>query len=186
MFRLISWLMIAAIFLTGCSDNGSVEPALALREQLLASDGCAFCISISADYGDSVYSFVMDCTTDANGNITFSVIEPEPISGITGKIDQDGGKLIFDEKILTFPLLADEQLTPVSAPWLLIRGVRSGYIGAVGKDGDNYKVQLDDSFEEDPLKMDLWINEESIPIHCDFLWDNRRIITVSIENFRFL
>lgn len=178
--------ILFVFFAFGCSSTRNVEPAVTLRNKLLQSNGCEFQMMITADYGENIYTFTMDCRSDKNGNVNFTVIEPETISGITGEIDNEGGKLTFNEKILAFPLLADEQLTPVSVPWLFVRMLYSGYIGSGGSDGDYYKVQMDDSYENDPLRADVWLNESNDPIHCDFLWNNRRIFTAKIENFRFL
>ena len=179
-------MILLTFLLVGCSRSGNIEPAISLRDKLLQANGCCFRAIITADYGEHIYSFKMDCQSDEKGNIHFSVLEPETISGITGEIDGEGGKLTFFEKILAFPLLADEQLTPVSVPWLLVRTLRGGYIGAGGRDGDLYKVQMDDSYEDDPLRVDVWFNDMGDPVHCDFLWNNRRILTAKIEEFHIL
>lgn len=179
-------LLLLAIFLFGCKKTDGTEPALILRERLMESSGCSFKTVITADYGDSSYTFIMDCRADSEGNITFTVAEPETIQGITGKIDAEGGRLTFDERVLAFPLLTDGQLTPVSVPWLLMRTLRGGYISAGGRDGENYKIQMDDSYEEDPLRVDIWLNEENVPIHCDFMWNNRRFLSAQIIDFAFL
>lgn len=178
--------ILPILLLVGCKASANAEPALALRNKLLQSNGCSFLTVVTADYGDSIYTFTLDCLADKDGNVSFTVIDPETISGITGKIDYEGGKLTFSEKILAFPLVADEQLTPVSVPWLLVRTLRSGYIGAGGQDGDYQKVEMDDSYDEDPLRVDVWFNEANLPVHCDFLWNNRRILTAKIENFSIL
>lgn len=185
MKRLLA-VLILFYFITGCTSNDGTGPALDLREKMQRSAGCSFTASITADYGDVTYDFVMDCITEDFSNVTFTVIEPETIHGITGYMDEIGGNLTFDDQVLAFPLVADEQLSPISAPWLLIQTLYSGYISSGGKDGPNYKVQMDDSYEENPLHMDVWLDDKNIPIHCDFLWNNRRILTVEITNFVFL
>ena len=185
MKRIITLLLLISLF-AGCARQDAVEPALRFRNQLLQSKGCSFRVDVLADYGDYSYKFVMDCSADDSGNISFTVVEPKTISGITGRIDSEGGKLSFDDQVLAFPLLADEQLTPVSVPWLLIRTLRGGYISAGGKDGDNYKIRMDDSYEEDPLCLDVWLDKEDMPVFCDFMWNNRRILSAKISEFAFL
>lgn len=179
-------VLVLLLILTGCQNSDGTEPAMTLRDALLQAEGCSFLAVVTADYGDSNYTFTMDCSGDALGNVRFTVAEPETIQGITGVIDHEGGKLTFDDQVLAFPLLADEQLTPVSAPWLLVRTLRGGYISAGGQDGEYYKVQMDDSYEEDPLRMDVWLDDRNMPVHCDFLWANRRILSVEIRNFQIL
>lgn len=185
MKRIAAVLLIILLF-SGCKTSDGTAPGMDLRNALLAANGCSFQAIITADYGESMFTFVLDCVSDAEGNITFTVAEPETIQGISGKIDESGGNLTFDDKILTFPMLADDQLTPVSVPWLLVRALRSGYISSGGADADLYKLEIDDSYEEDPLRMDLWLDNHDKPVHCDFLWNNRRILSAEIKNFSIL
>ena len=181
--RRILAIVMMLIILTGCKKSNGTEPALALRDKILQSEGCRFTVVIDADYGETLYSFTMDCISDQSGNVTFTVVKPDTIRGITGKVDSEGGSITFDDKVLSFPLLADEQLTPVSTPWLLLRTLRSGYISGGGKDGDYYKVIIDDTYENEVLKTQVWLDDQNMPIHCDFLWKNRRILTAKVENF---
>lgn len=169
--------------LSGCKSTGGIEPGLLLREQLLQAEVCRFTALITADYTDYMYTFTLECVSDKQGNITFTVVEPASIAGVNGRIDAEGGSFTFDDTILAFPLIADDQLTPISVPWLLIRTLRGGYISAGGQDGEHFKLQMDDSYEEDPLTLEVWLNDDRHPIHCDFLWRNRRILTAEIVDF---
>lgn len=181
---LIVFLLIST--LCGCQKKNTIAPALQLRDSLLQADGCQFDAVITADYGDVTYSFTLKCNADSSGNISFIVIEPDSIAGITGNIDADGGELTFDEEILTFPVLADGYITPVSVPWLLVRSLRGGYIRAGGQDREHYRIQIDDSFEDDPLTADVFLDDQYLPVHCDFLWNNRRILSAKITSFTFV
>ena len=124
-------LLIVLLFLGGCSGKQEeLERAMTLRAKLLASE-CSFDAKITADYGDKLYAFAMTCQGDSRGNLTFTVTEPESIAGITGIISQDGGRLTFDDTALYFDLLTDDQLSPVSAPWIFLKALRGGYITSV-------------------------------------------------------
>ena len=110
--------MVVLVFLTGCSGGSKeVQRGLDLRSELLKASECRFSCGITADYSDKVYTFSMDCQCEPQGNLTFAVTAPETITGITGKVSDAGGKLTFDDTALQFDLMAEEQLTPVSAPW---------------------------------------------------------------------
>jgi hypothetical protein len=84
-------LICLALFLTGCSAESELELGMAFRDSLLSGNGCCFEASITADYGDELYEFTMDCQGDAQGNVEFCVTSPETISGITGNISEAGG-----------------------------------------------------------------------------------------------
>lgn len=180
-------VLIAVVLLTGCaSGNSELDRAMALRAKLLESEGCTFDAVISADYGDKVYTFSMNCQADQQGSLSFTVTDPETISGITGTVSQEGGNLTFDGQVLAFELLADGQVTPVSAPWLLIHTLRGGYLTSCGKDTDGLRIAIDDSYEEDALHLDIWTDASDIPVRAEILWQGRRILSLEIRNFTFV
>lgn len=183
----ILMVFIAILFLFGCSNaKSSVEPGLKLREKLLSGNGCKFTAVITADYGDVTQTFSMDCAADADGNIDFTVLEPEAISGITGKISNEGGRLTFDDHALAFSLLADGQIAPVSSPWIVLKTLRSGYIRACETKKEGAHLIIDDSYEDDALQLDIYLSSDHIPVQADILWRGKRYLSVAVKNFQFL
>lgn len=140
-------------------------------------------MDITADFGDSTYSFTLQCMADKQGNVRFSVIKPETISGITGVIDAEGGKLTFDEAALAFSLLADGEVSPVSAPWLFLKSIRSGYMTAAGTEGAYTRITVDDSYEDDALQLDVWLDTQGLPVQAEVIWQGRRVLSMRIRNF---
>lgn len=183
MKRIIGLLLGVMVLLAGCGrGEDTMERALRLRGSLQASS-CRFDAAIMADYGDQIYSFTLACQTDQDGNVTFEVIQPEGIAGITGKIEAKGGQLTFDDVALSFAMLADGQLTPVSAPWIFINTLRGGYITATGSDGEYTRLTINDSYAQDALTVDIWLTADDIPVQAEIEWDNRRILAMEIKNF---
>ena len=179
--------VVCIFLLTGCSKKSSeLSSVISLREQLLSGNGCHFVTTITADYGTQLYTFQMDCTADSSGEISFRVINPESICDVTGKISANEGKLTFNDKALLFDILADGQLTPVSAPMLLIKSLRSGYIKACGHADNGLYVQIDDSYANDAIHLDIWTNSENMPVRAEFLWKGKRILSMTVENFTIL
>ena len=175
--------MVCLCFMTGCADaSGEIRRAMALRDRLL-SNGCSFDGEITADYGDKIHQFSVSCQADSQGNLEFSVLEPASIAGITGKVKDSGGTLTFDDKALCFSLLADGQITPVCAPWIFLKTLRGGYLTSAGVEGEGLRLSLDDSFEEDALHVDIWLDEEDIPIRGEMLYGGRRILSLDVKNF---
>ena len=172
--------------LSGCGNSGTLpDRALALRDKILESDGCSFQCEITADYGEKQYVFSMDCKTDREGNLVFAVTKPATIHGITGKINTSGGAITFDDKVLAFQTMADGQITPVSAPWLLMKTLRSGYIKGVSEDDDGYQIAIDDSYEEKTFQLNVEV-EDNYPECCEIFWEGRRVLTVKVEEFTYL
>ena len=183
------WLPILLLIgmLTGCgSSRTGIERALCLRESLLKGKGCTFIAVVTADYGDKLYTFTMKNTVDTNGDLTFEVVSPDTIAGITGKIENEKGALTFDKEVLAFSLLTDDQISPVSAPWLFIKTLRSGYIHGCESLESGMRIQIDDSYDDDALQLDIWTDSSDIPIRGEILFRGRRIITLDVENFTIL
>ena len=177
-------ILLCVIFLTGCGkETGEMNRALSLRNSLQSSNGCSFDSRITADYGDKVYVFGLQCRVDKTGAMDFTVTEPESIAGITGRIAEGTGKLTFDDTALYFPLLADGQITPISGPWILMKTLLGGYLTAVAQEEDLLHLTIHDSYEEDALQMEIWLNSENMPVCGEILYDGRRIITMTVENF---
>ncbi len=172
-------IMFCILFLCGCNDGTVMDEALALRGAILQAETCSFTAVVTADYGDQIYSFTLDCVCDKQGDVTFTVKAPESIAGITGKITADGGNLTFDDQVLAIPMLTDDQITPVSAPWILMRTLRGGYITSCA-DG---RVTIDDSYADDALTLDISLDQQKLPKMAEIYWKNRRILTLELENF---
>lgn len=186
MKRLVCVAMML-LLLTGCgTKNAELDRVMALRAELLAGNGCTFEAEITADYGDKTYTFETKCLANEQGGISFTVSAPETIAGITGTVSAEGGKLTFDDEALAFELLADGQVTPVSAPWLLVKTLRSGYVTSCGTDGEFLRVSIDDSYEEDALHLDIWLDSSDVPQRAEIVWKERRILSLAIENFEIL
>ena len=164
----------------------NMDRVLALRAKTLQSKLCSFDAVITADYGDQIHKFTLSCASDEKGNVTFTVTAPETIAGITGRIDGAGGKLTFDDRVLAFALLADDQLSPVSSPWVFMKTLRGGYIVSCGMDGDYLLATIDDSYADDALQLDIWLDGGNIPVRAEILWKGRRFLSMEVKNFRFL
>jgi len=183
--RFISILCIVFL-LTGCKNtNLTIENAIELRERISKSNGCTFRSTVTADYGEKFYTFSMDCTADKEGNMTFTVNEPATLTGITGKIDTSGGGITFDDKVLAFQTIADGQITPVTAPWLFLKTLRSGYLRDCSNTEKGYRISIDDSYEADALRLNIFVENE-YPVSAEFFWKGRRVLTITVENFTYL
>lgn len=178
-------LMCLLLMLSGCSrENKQMQQALDLRTAVLGAESCSFDCRITADYGDTIHSFSLTCQGDRQGNLTFTVTEPDTISGISGKISRTGGQLTFDETALQFDLLTDDQLSPISAPWIFLKTLREGYLLTAGTQEGNLIITAKDSYEEDALLAEITVNTENLPCRGEIFYRNRKILTLEIGNFR--
>ena len=128
----------------------------------------------------------MTCQTDAQGDFLFTVTAPETIAGISGEVSRSGGLLTFDDQAVAFPLMADGHITPVTAPWVFINTLKGGYLRACDPSEDSLRLIIDDSYEEEALQLDIWLDAKDIPIGAEILWNGRRIMSLEVSNFTYL
>ena len=179
------FLWVFLLLLAGCGPNNTeIERAMTLRGRILQGQQCAFDVNITADYGDKLHQFGVSCQGDSQGNLTFTVNEPESIAGITGKISDTGGKLTFDDTALQFDTMADDTISPVSAPWIFLKTLRSGNLTSAGMEAESLRLSIDDSYEDDALHMDIWLDEGDFPQRAEILYEGKRILSLDIKNFQ--
>ena len=179
--------MLLFFLLTGCSGAPKeLEEALELRSRLLQASACSFTAEITADYGDKLHTFTMECKADQAGDVFFTVTKPDTISGITGNLTGAGGNLTFDDTALHFELLAERQLSPISAPWVFLKTLRGGNITSACREEGFIRISADDSYEENALSLDIWLNENKEPVHGEILYDGRRILSLAVEKVDIL
>ena len=85
--------------------------------------------------------------------------------------------------MLAFPVLADDQLTPVSAPWIFLNSLRSGYLTGCSREEDGICIYIDDSFEENALHLEIYTDENMTPVRAEIIWQDRRVLSIDIRNF---
>lgn len=182
--RRVLFVFLAVMLLGGCSnDKVRMEQALAFRNAVLAANECTFSAVVTTDYGDSIYTFGMACTSKKDGTVHITITEPETIKGITCTVAGKNGKILFDDKAVLFETLADGQITPVISPWLFMKAIRGGYIAYSGVKEKQMELRIDDTFSDTPFCTEIYFNENNMPVFAEILWQGRRIVSMEINNF---
>lgn len=179
-------LCLVCLLLTGCGGGSVLDRALEFRQTLLAGTGCRFSLDLTADYGDQLCGFSLDCQADESGKVSFQLTQPQSLAGITGVLSGDTGALTFDGKLLAFAPLAEDLPTPVSSPWVLVSTLREGYIRSAGEEDRRFRITMNHTYAENALQLDVWLDEMNNPVQCDILSGGRRILSMAIRDFRIL
>ena len=186
MYRLTILVLVFSLILSGCAPASDyLEPGLQLRDKLLNANCCKFVAKIRASFDDAQYTFSLSCQADPKGTLTFSVISPEVIADISGVIEKGSGKLTFDDKLLAFPMLADGELSPISAPWVFYNAILSGYIRAAGQEEEFIRISIDDTLQGENLCVEVWFKEDT-PVYAEVIWQGKNILSISISGFEIL
>ena len=176
-------LPLFLVFLLGCSGpDPAMEAALDLRSRCLASPNVRFRAEIRADYITGFEEFTLDCETSPDGAVSFRVASPEEIADICGTVRQDEGTVEFDGAVLAYPLMAQGRLSPLSGPWVVMKAIRSGCIIAAGQEGELTRVTIDDSYADNALTVDVWLEEGQV-IQAEVAWEGLRCLVMTFDDF---
>ena len=177
------WLPLFLVFLVGCTGpDPAMEAALDLRTRCLSEEQVSFTAEIRADYITQIEEFTLECTAGADGGMTFRVLEPEEITDIRGTVQGTEGTVEFDDTVLAFPLMADGRLSPLSGPWVVLKAIRSGCILAAGREGELVHVTIDDSYADNALTVDLWLEVGQVE-EAEIAWEGRRVLSMAFDDF---
>lgn len=184
--KVLSLLLVFVLLTSGCNkQNDAIDKILSVRSRLNES-GCEFYTTIVADYGEYTLTFDLACCTNELGELMFTVRSPESINGISGVFDAEGGKLRFDDHVLAFSPLSEGLLTPVAAPWVLYSAIKGGYINSGGSVDNGYTIQIDDTYRDASLLVDITTDKNGIPCAAELYWEGCRIIWMQIDKFQIL
>ena len=182
--RRIAVLLLCVFLCTACgADDGDLTPIMQMRQNLNRGINCSFQTEITADYGDGIYVFSMDCIFDAAGDLRFEVVKPDTISGISGIVSQSGGKLEFDDQVVLFSALTQGEITPIIAPWLMMNVINSGYISGVN---DEKVYTIKDTFKGEELLVLVTLQDNASLSYCEIFCHDRCVLSLRISDFCFL
>lgn len=187
MRRVLSLLLIASalISLNACAKpTGEASPAAEFRAALVNADGCSFRAEVTADFGDTVQSFTLDCAADADGKTELTVVSPESIAGITATVADAAGTITYDGMAMDFGLLADGQVAPAAAPALAVECWLRAYISSSGREEELYRVTYENGYDEKTLTVDTWF-ENGLPISAEVCYNQQRILRLVLTDFAF-
>lgn len=178
-------MFLALVCLTGCKGGESLlARGVTFRNQLISAGGCSFRALITADYGQEVQTFTLDCDADGEGMVSFCVVEPETIRDITGMVRGDEGTVTYDGLQLAFPLMVYDQISPVSAPALTVSCWLREFILSAGAFNQEYRVTYEKKIQEKVLLIDTYF-EKDIPISAELCYNGYRIIHIQFTDFLF-
>ena len=53
-------------------------------------------------------------------------------------------------------------------------------------EGELLRLTIDDSYEEDSLQLDIWLDAKDQPQRTEICYDGRTILTLSVREFQIL
>jgi hypothetical protein len=176
--------LLACLVFTGCGKEGGVSGAIEFRAQLVRAGGCSFTAEVTADFGDEVYAFTLQCESDADGTTDITIIQPETLAGITATVTDSGGQITYDGMAVDFGLLASGDVIPAAAPAIVVSCWGQEYIESAGPEEGLERVTYTKGFDDKQLTADTWF-ENGVPICAELCYNGQRILKLTITDFQF-
>ena len=187
------------ILLSACSAKSPAQLPLTFRTALLQSGGCSFTAAITvsssistssgsaaitADYGETAASFTLDCAFSPETGASVTVTEPESIAGIQAQVKDTAASVSDDGMQLGLGSLANGNLAPLAAPYVLGQCWAGEYIDSTGTEDGLLRTTYRMGYEEKELVVDTWFSQEPLtPVRAEISFEGRMVLRTDISAF---
>ena len=176
--KLALLLCTVPMLLSACSAKRPAQPPLTFRTALLQSGG------ITADYGESAASFTLDCVFSPETGASVTVTEPESIAGIQAQVKDTAASVSYDGMQLGLGSLANGNLAPLAAPYVLGQCWAGEYIDSTGTEDGLLRTTYRMGYEEKELVVDTWFSQEPLaPVRAELSFEGRMVLRADISAF---
>lgn len=130
-------------------------------------------------------SFTLQCAFTPEES-TVTVIEPDTVSGVTATVSGEELTIAYDGAVLSAGSVG--RFGPVNALPCLLRAIGSGYLLEEGRetleDADCYRLTLDATAGDTPLKCTVWLDMETLlPHYAEFAADDAVVVSAKLLAF---
>jgi len=181
--RRIIIAFLLCLLCTACASEEEVlSPAIDFRAEVVQNGGCSFVAQVEADFGQTVQMFTLQCQTNENDELRFSVLAPETLAGISATVTEGGGTITYDGMAMDFGLLANGNVIPAAAPAIVSSCWTNAYIASAGNENSLYRATYEKNYDEKKLIVETWF-EKGLPISAEICYNNERVIKITISDF---
>jgi hypothetical protein len=162
---------------------------LKVRTKYIAMSEVALSGRITADYGDTVYDYVLSYTGDGDRG-TLTVSEPAVIEGLSAIIENGAVRFKYEGALIdTGPVtggLATEGISPVAAFPLFIKAWRTAYIKSSWRETYDGTPCIAGEFVlslgNDQIALRTWFDEAGLsPVHSE-IYNSAGACVLTVNN----
>ena len=130
-------------------------------------------------------SFTLQCTFTPEES-TVTVTAPETVKGVTATVSGEELTIAYDGAVLSAGSVG--RFGPVNALPCLLQAIGSGYLLEEGRetleDADCYRLTLDATAGDTPLKCTVWLDAETLlPRYAEFAADDAVVVSAKLLAF---
>lgn len=180
---IISLLII--ISLVGCSKTEQQPSYEAIQNYWLETQTERFNVEITCDLSQSVATYQLEYEYNANDSDLFTIIYPEILSGINGKISGDiptDFTLQYGDTELDTPSIYKDGLSPAEAIPYIIYEIKNDIPTEIWTETDQTEVfdvlKYQSENEQDGVMRQIWFKDNKI-IRAEVFSENNKILTLT-------
>ena len=178
-------LLACLLLFSSCKGSGGeLQEALDFRTALLDATSCGFTAEVTADYGQRVYEFSLDCTYHQQENTAeLEVIAPETISGIKASVDGEDASVSFEDTVLSFGTMAGGHVAPLQLPQLLGDAWVYGYLETVSKSDDGQLATYRTGYGDNELLIYTYFDSDMKPTRAEVYYDDQCVLRAKLSDY---
>jgi len=177
-------LMIGLVFLWGCSSSKNEEAYRQFQSDLRSAGSVEMTADLTASYDEKVLEYKLFFRNEGD-MATVEVLSPKLIKGVKAHISPGKDSLEYDGMVLEAAELTDDGLTPISALPTMLECMKNGYVTQVWKEEINGKniIAVQSPISDNAYIVLRLLQEGLIPLHCEFINEDKVVISCSISKW---
>ena len=175
-------LMIPLLLLAGCGEREArLEKSFAaFRESVAAAQRITVRGALTADYGETAESYVLDASYDGK-QTTVEIVEPALIAGVKATARWGETEIEYGGVLLGTGALDEDGLTPVAAMPAIFEAMAGGYEELLWWDGDLVAARM---YAGEDARCTVWLEAESLtPVHAEIASGGRTVISCDLADW---
>lgn len=183
---LLLWAVCLLLPLAGCQkgQESQVQQALEFRTALLEAAACRYHAGVTADFGDRVCAFDLDCAYAPGDNTaTLRVAAPELLEGISASVDGETAQVTFDGTSLELGTMAGGHVAPMQLPQLLGSAWAYGYVESQAEEDEGWLVTYRTGYDSGELLIYTRFDESLSPRQAEVYWEDACVLTAEIRDY---
>ena len=183
MKRIVILPLCLLLLCGGCGKKSGAAENIQAQYSRIATAQAAAEVTFHTSQEDR--SFTLQCAFTPEES-TVTVIEPDTVSGVTATVSGKELTIAYDGAVLSAGSVG--RFGPVNALPCLLRAIGSGYLLEEGRetleDADCYRLTLDATAGDTPLKCTVWLDMETLlPHYAEFAADGTVVVSVKLLAF---
>ncbi len=184
MFRRLG-VFLCVLLLSGCAARqDAVQEAMDFRVRLLEAKACRFSAAVTADFGERVCDFSLDCVYAPQENeASLTVTAPDSIAGITATVAGGEAEVAFDGLRLELGTLPGGRAVPLQLPRILGDAWAYGYIESEAEIPGGHLVTWRAGSGDEELLVYTWFDEQRVPTEAVVYCGSVRVLGAELRGF---